>query len=275
MLNYNGKLVKKINLNQKNRAFKFGDGVFETIKIENGYAFFLEDHYSRIIQAMKCLHFTIPRKFTFVFFKNQIFNCLISKKGSFRCRFTAFRKEGGYYCPSKKGFDFIIEHAKTKLIRRSLSLGLYTSNYKTKTELSNYKTINSLISVLSSIYAAENLYDDSLILNQNFNVIESSKSNLFIIKDNKIFTPPKSDGCVDGVVRKKLIKLLENNCFFLKEKSLKKDDILLADEVFLTNSITPIQRVKSFQNKKYEFLKTKEIIGIFKNEEFRLQKGKN
>lgn len=275
MLNYNGKLVKNINFNQRNRAFRFGDGVFETIKVENGYAFFLEDHYSRIIQAMKCLKFTIPTRFTFIFFKNQIFNCLISKKGSFRCRFTAFRKEGGYYFPSKKGFDFIVEHTKTKLVKKKLSLGLYTSHYKTKTELSNYKTINSLISVLSSIYAAENLYDDCLILNQNSNIIESSKSNLFIIKENKIFTPPISDGCVNGVIRKTLIKILKKNCFFLEEKSLKRDDVLLADEVFLTNSITPIQGVKSFQKKKYKFLKTKEILNLFKDEELRLKKGKN
>ena len=105
--------------------------------------------------------------------------------------------------------------------------------------------------VLASVYADKNHLDDCLIVNSNGNIIESTNSNIFIVRNKVLYTPPISEGCVGGVTRMNLINLLIKNKLVVCESSLNVQHLLSADEILLTNTISGISWVSSFKNKRY------------------------
>ncbi len=126
--------------------------------------------------------------------------------------------------------------------------------------LSNIKTNNRIINVLASIYADENDYDNCILLNENKNIVEANNANIFLVTGNIIKTPPLSEGCINGIIRKKIIEiLLKDNFYKLIETKITAIELLQADEVFLTNSIIDIQSVTNYRKKKYNTTKGKEI----------------
>ena len=142
------------------------------------------------------------------------------------------------------------------------TVDLYKDNYISPTILSTVKTNNKALNVLGSIYAKENGYDNCLLLNTNKNVIEALNSNLFIVKDNKVKTPPISDGCLKGVMRKQIIEILKAIPEYeIIESSISPFELQKADEMFLTNVITGIQPVTKYRKKNYSRKIAKELIG--------------
>ena len=97
------------------------------------------------------------------------------------------------------------------------------------------------------MYAKENNWDDCLILNSNNNIIQSSNSNLFIVKDDTIITPSILDACVNGTMRSFIIQNFE-----VQERSITKQELLVADELFITNSIQGVRWVEKLMEKKYQ-----------------------
>jgi branched-chain amino acid aminotransferase len=131
---------------------------------------------------------------------------------------------------------------------------------KSLDQFSKFKTINSLLYVQAAIYANQNNFNDSLILNGEGNIIESSSSNVFIASNGVLYTPPLDDGCVGGIMRMNVINLAINNGIKVYEYSLKPQNLLIADEVFLTNAIKGIEWVGGFQNKRYYNSLSRKII---------------
>src|SRR6185436_2096382 len=235
-----GEPVLKIN----NRSFCDGDGLFETMRWHDGKIFYLDDHISRLISGMKFLKMKIPGKFSVSFFLKQI-SMLIKKNkitGDARIRLLVFRNEGGYYTPADNSVSFAITAEKSEtesylFNKKGLRIDLFPETLKLKNPLSNFKTTNSSIYTLAGIYAKQNRLDDCLILNSDGNIADAVSSNIFIVKDKKIFTPPLSDGCMDGVMRKNILEICKKEQIQNKERSLSVDDVLSADEIFLTNVI--------------------------------------
>ncbi|KRO52169.1 MAG: hypothetical protein ABR79_05235 [Cryomorphaceae bacterium BACL11 MAG-121001-bin54] len=112
-----------------------------------------------------------------------------------------------------------------------------------------------MVSVLGSIHANERNFDNAILLNTSGNIIEATNANIFIVKDEKIYTPSLSDGCVDGTMRKWLSKEIT----FI-EKSIFSNEILDADEVFITNSTSGITSVKSIENTSFYCFNTANFI---------------
>ena len=94
-------------------------------------------------------------------------------------------------------------------------------------------------------------------------IAEGSSANLFIIKDNKVITPPLTDGCVNGVMRKQLQNIVTSSGFHVIEKSLTYDEIIEAEEIFLSNTITGIKAVTTLEGKKFNTVKTQMIMQHF------------
>ena len=265
MINVNGKLISKndFKITINNRGFKYGDAVFETLKSKNYNIYFIEDHYFRLMSSMRMLRMEIPDFFTYEYFKDEIIKTIKANNfdNSARIRFTVYRKDGGFYLPKCKEIDFIIE-VEDLLINelRTYEIELYKDFPVLSGLLSNIKTNNRIINVLASIYADENDYDNCILLNENKNIVEANNANIFLVTGNIIKTPPLSEGCINGIIRKKIIEiLLKDNFYKLIETKITAIELLQADEVFLTNSIIDIQSVTNYRKKKYNTTKGKEI----------------
>ena len=260
MINFNGTIVSHdISLLTQNRAFLFGDAVFETVKIVNDKILFLEDHYFRLMSSMRVVRMEIPMDFTMEYFEEQILALAKAKKlaVSARARITVYRNDGGYYLPQNNTVSFLInvESIDTTLYfinQGEYTVDLYTDFYVARQLLSSIKTTNKIINVTASIFASENGLDNCLLMNDGKNVIEALQGNLFMLKGNTLITPPVSEGCLNGVMRKQILALarkMEN--FEVVEQVISPFDLQKSDELFITNVIKGIQPITKYRKKEF------------------------
>lgn len=259
MINYNGKLVEQsAQMIEFNRGFLFGDAVFETLKVSNNTLLFLEDHYLRLMAAMRICRMEIPMNFTMEFLEEQVVSLMA--KVSFsnaRVRVTVFRVGTGFYTPESNNVEFVItaqslSSSTYQVPSASYEVELFKDFHLSKQLLSTLKTNNKMIHSLAGIFAKENEYANCLLINEEKNVVEAIQSNLFMKIGNKLVTPPISDGCQNGIMRKQIIKLLQKNeMVTIEEKSISPFDLQKADELFLTNVISGIQPITKYRKKKY------------------------
>ena len=272
MINFNGKITDLSDQLINNRAFLYGDAVFETLIIFNDKILFWEDHYFRLMSSMRIIRLDIPDKYTPEFFKENIIKIhnSISQTRNSRIRINIFRFSGGKYKPKKNTPSFIISCESINYNTYELNKGhyevdLYKDYYLDNQLISSIKTNNKIINVVASIYASENGFDNCILLNKDKLVSEFINSNLFIIKDEKIYTPTLKSGCLNGVLRKNLFKILSSSSFELCEQDLSTFDITQSDEIFGTNIAQGIFSVTKFRKKDYGCSKTKKIITMLNN----------
>ncbi|SDW70794.1 branched-chain amino acid aminotransferase [Lutibacter oricola] len=254
MINFNGALIEKESniFNAANRAFKYGDAVFETIKVKELKVIYLESHYFRLMASLRMLRMEIPLNFTMEYFEKEIISTVeINNLKNARVRFSVYRENGGLYTPETNAIGFLIEASGlNETIKEQYTLELYKDFYINSGLLSTLKTTNKLTNVLASIYCNENNYDNCILLNERKQVVEAINGNIFLVKGSHIITPPITDGCIKGVMRKKLIEYLESQDeFTFEESSISPFDIQKSDEVFITNAIVGVQPVTNYRKK--------------------------
>jgi len=257
MINYNGQIYSDNfeGISYNNRAFKYGDAVFETIKFDNESVVYSEDHYFRLMASMRMLRMEIPMEFTYEFFENEILKTINANIGDEnRVKFTVYRDSEGLYTPNSNKIAYLIEVKKVVIAQKeSYKIDLYKDFMVTPGILSTVKTTNKMINVLASIYAKENDLDNCVLLNTNKNIIEFTNGNIFLVKGKTISTPKLADGCIKGVMRKNLIELIEKNTdYIVEEVSISPFAIQKADEVFMTNVISGLQSVTHYRKKVYQ-----------------------
>ena len=260
MINFNGLIVSNdTNILTRNRAFLYGDAVFETVKIMDSKVLFLEDHYFRLMSSMRVIRMEIPMNFTMEYLEEQILTLAKSKNMaiSSRARITVYRNDGGYYLPQDNTVSFLIsveslDAALYSISQKEYIADLYTDFYVTKQLLSAIKTTNKIINITASIFANENGLDNCLLLNDSKNVIEALQGNFFMLKGNVLTTPPVSEGCLNGVMRKQILTLarkIEN--LEVVEEVISPFDLQKADELFITNVIKGIQPITKYRKKEF------------------------
>lgn len=146
---------------------------------------------------------------------------------------------------------FPLDPSTTTLNENGLIIGIAEGLQKSPDAIANLKTSNSLIYAVAAQQANEHKWNDALILNTSGHIIESTIANIFWIKDNSIYTPPLSSGCIAGVMRRFIIATLADKGIGVQEKELSKEILLSADEVFLTNAIKGIKWVSDLENTKF------------------------
>ncbi|WP_264550440.1 aminotransferase class IV [Flavobacterium sp. N2820] len=269
MVNYNGNIQENSNCTvESNRGFLYGDAVFETIKVLDNKVLFLEDHYFRLMASMRICRMEIPMNFTMEFFEEQILKLTnsLEKANSFRVRFSIFRKSDGFYTPISNEIEFIIvaipsENSVYTIEKSNYEVELYKDFFIPKQLLSTLKTNNKMLQITGSIFAKENDYDNCLVLNDEKNIVEALQSNLFMKMGNSVVTPPISDGCLNGIMRKQVIEILNKmEGIEVKETSISPFDLQKADELFLTNVITGIQPITKYRKKEYTVNFSNEIV---------------
>lgn len=246
-------------LKADNRAFCYGDGLFETIRAYGTQPLFIEKHINRLLAGMNILQMNIPVNYTLNFFENQITR-LLKKNRMYqgaRVRLSVFRDSSGYYTPDDNNVSFIIvsstlENEKYFLNKKGYTINLFKDLKKPVNRLSNIKTTNALIYVLASLYRKKTGVDDSLIFNEKGAIIESTSSNIFLLKGDILYTPDLTEGCLAGTMRDTILHLGPQLGLQTKEiTNLRENNLLDVDEVFLTNAIQGVRWVMGFQNKRY------------------------
>ncbi|MDB9888303.1 aminotransferase class IV [Polaribacter sp.] len=255
MINFNGTLESPENftLTINNRAFKYGDGIFETVKVLNNNVVFWEDHYFRLMSSMRMLRMKIPMSFTLEFLEAEILKTIKSQEASssFRVRLSVYRQDGGLYTPTTNNIDYLIEVSPLKIQEKtSYTVDLFKDFYNYSGLLSTVKTNNRMLNTLASVFASENDLDNAILLNEKKGVVEATNGNIFIVKGNTIKTPALTEGCIKGITRGKIIEIITKNVDFeVEETSISPFEIQKADEVFITNAITGIQIVTNYRKK--------------------------
>lgn len=256
MINYNGELINdnQFQISKDNRGFKYGDAIFETILLEKGKLIFWEDHYFRLMASMRMLRMHIPMSFTLEFLEQEILKTMsIDNSKTYRVRLTVSRKDGGLYLPVTNEVDYLIEIKENNYQTKSTyKIDVFKDFYNYSGLLSTIKTNNRMLNTLASVYSNENELDNCILLNERKGVVEAINGNIFIIKGNTVKTPALSEGCIKGIVRKKVIEILENHPdFILEETTISPFEVQKADEVFITNAIIGIQPVTNYKKKSF------------------------
>jgi len=277
MTNYNG-IFKDQSLNDfNNRGFLYGDSIFETIKIINNKIIFWEEHYLRLISSMRILRMEIPNSYTPEFFEEEIIktNQKIDSLFSGRVRLTVYRGGAGLYLPQTNYPLFVINSKKINQKLFIINHGPYKvdlfKDYQVQSNLiSNLKTNNRVVNVIGSIYAKENELENCILLNNNKLVTEFLNGNLFIVNDNVIKTPTISTGCLNGVMRNKIIELIKKvPDYEIFEKDFSPYELISSDEIWVTNSISGIIPITEYRRKFFSN-KVGNIIVNYFNKQFTL-----
>ena len=263
MINLNGNICEEStpHLTLNNRGLNYGDGVFETLKFADGKILFWEDHYFRLMASMRIMRMEIPMNFTMEFLESEIrrtFESIEEKNPSLRIKFLVWRKAGGKYTPKTREIDYAISYEKLANSTYSISdsiyeVELFKDYFVSSGLLSTLKSNNRLINILGSIFAEENEFNNCLLLNENKQVIEALNGNIFLVSGNEIKTPPLSDGCLNGILRKQLIAIIQSTPGIkLVEDSISPFELQKADEIFITNVISGIIPITKYRKKVFE-----------------------
>lgn len=260
MINFNGTLTNSTNIELvNNRGFNYGDAIFETVKVFDSKVLFLEDHYFRLMASMRICRMEIAMNFTMEYFEEQIL--LVSNALNLthaRVRLTVYRDAAGKYYPEQNSTQFVvvaepINEPMYLFSAKPFEVELFKDFFITKQLLSTLKTTNKMEVVLASIFAEENDYNTCLMLNNEKQVIEGVKGNLFMLKGNKLTTPPIKDGCLNGVMRKQILAIAKKiEDLEVVEESISPFDLQKADELFLTNVISGIQPITKYRKKEFK-----------------------
>ncbi|MBI5916767.1 MAG: aminotransferase class IV family protein [Bacteroidetes bacterium] len=264
-INFNGQLVseREAVLPATNRAFRYGDGLFESIRVFEGKMPFFGRHWQRLSAGMQVLKMEIPPHFTAVFLQKEI-SKLTENRGNWRIRLAVWRSGGGLYMPVSNLPEFLIETTPLPSHRfewnePGLSIGIYdeaqlstspnpsTLQSPNPSTLQSFKTSNALPFVLAAIFRLEKKWDDCLLLNTAGRVACGNSSNVFLVKNGGIVTPPLTEGCVAGTMRSVVLDVANQLKINAVETTVSIDDLHDADEIFLTNAISGIRWVRSLE----------------------------
>ena len=245
-IHFNGKLVNKSDTHilPGSEGFLYGYGLFETIKLYQGEIIFFAEHFARMEDGCKklglqldkgpdeilnyCYELTQANQLTnggirVTFAKNNQETYLV-----ITTRASTYREE-----VYQKGFKILF--AKAKRNPEALLVGVKTNNY-----LENLLTLNE---------AKQMGYDEAVFLNVFNKVSEGAISNLFFVKDGEILTPAQECGLLPGIIRSKVLDIADKRGIPLETGEFTKEELLNADEIFLTNSLLDIMPVSSIETK--------------------------
>ncbi|MDG5799017.1 aminotransferase class IV [Marinilabiliaceae bacterium ANBcel2] len=256
-----------------NRAFRYGDAVFETVRVHKGEPLFWNHHYERLMLGMSVMRFSLKGFPSRNRLKEQICNLVVKSRIFYdaRVRITVFRSGEGTYTPISNAASWIIEANSLNqtgydFSGKGVMVDIYNDILKQHTPFSSFKNGASQIYVLAGLYAKENLYDDVLILNSEERAVESVSSSLFWVKNGTIYTPLISSGSVDGVMRRQIVDIASKNRIPVIENSgASIEELMQADEIFLTNVIVGIKWVGALRERRFYCEKSKELYHLLNN----------
>lgn len=241
-----------------NRSFKFGDGLFESMRMCNGKLMFAEQHADRLRAGMKALKIEgfalldeyFLRQKTIELQKKNRFN------GNIRFRLTIYREGEGTYAPQINKYGYLLEaipleQVNYEINQKGLIVDVYDELTKSVNKFSNFKTNNAMVYVMAGLFQKHNRLDEAIILNDHGFLCESTSSNIFVVYQSQIYTPALTEGCVAGVMRSVVLQLAKTHNYTILEAQISPEILKEAEEVFVTNAVTGIRWVMGYGKKRY------------------------
>lgn len=242
--------IDKANISATDSGFLYGAGLFETMRSCNGVVFALADHLDRLFFSAKAL--SIDIHYTKEFITDAVNKVLqVNKLTDARLRLTL---TGGPMSPSD-------EIRKPTLLITAVKLQPYPDEYYKKGVLvvlcpfrqnpndptAGHKTTSYYSRMIALRIAHQKRAAEALWFTTDNRLAEGCVSNVFLVKDSSLYTPPLKTPVLAGVARKTICRLAIENSIDLVEKDLTIEDVLGADEIFLTNVIMQVMPVVSVE----------------------------
>jgi len=240
-----------------NRSFRYGEGLFETIRLQNGRIPLWSEHWDRLTNSLPHLYFQLPVHFTEALLQEEIQRLVKRNKceAAARIRLTLFKGEGGIWEPPSTAFNYLLQcwplQQQAELNSNGLELGVFEKGRKSCDGFSHIKSNNYLIYALAAQFAKSNHWNECIVLNQYNRVCDTTIANLFFIRDQVIHTPALTEGCVGGVMRSYLLNQWKTAGIKVEEGACSLEELLQAEELFLTNAIHGIRWVKALGDKQF------------------------
>ena len=241
-------------ISHTDRGFTLGHGFFETILVKKGAFPALEYHWKRLVSSAPILGITLPfsrEELESMLTELIIQNNLQDKLASARVTITHGEAARGLLPAIAPNPNFVIAVFESAMPSdKPFSACIVNTRKNEHTAASRVKTISYMDNILAKQEAMSQGYDEAILLNTASNVADGSISNVFMVKDHQIFTPPVSDGALPGVVRAILLEEFSSD-FSIIEKSINPNELKQADEIFLTNALMGIKSVHRLDNTDY------------------------
>lgn len=225
----------------------YGDGIFEGIRFYNGRVFRLDEHVERLLLSARAI--LLPMPWTAEEIVSAVCETIQAnglQDGYIRLVIT--RGVGGlglnpYLC--KEPSMFIIASTITLYSEENYENGLTLVTCATRRPTPGalspqVKSLNYLNNVMAKAEALKAGCAEGVMLNEQGYVAECTGDNLFIVKKGRIYTPPVSDGSLDGITREVIFELCEKEGLSIEDKTLTRYDIYTADECFLTGTAAEV-----------------------------------
>jgi len=253
-----------------NRGYRYGHGIFETMKWSSGRIQLANLHFERFFDGLDQLKIPYSKQFTREKIKAEVENTCIKNNCTdlARVRLSASRGNGGLNDEADTALHYIIEawplsQSSDMLNEDGLEIGIYEDARKSIDKFSNLKSASFLPYTMAAVHARENNLNDCLVMNQAGRIADTTMANIFLIKNDEILTPALGEGCVAGTMRKYLIHQFKKNGMQIEETKITIQQLKEADEVFLTNAIQGIRWVKKLGDKQYASVRTRDIFHQF------------
>lgn len=236
------------------RGLQYGDGVWETLRIAQGQAVFLQQHLERLQHGLNMLD--IPLDVSLL--EKQLKQCLVGvDTGVLKIIVTRGSGGRGYMPPKDSRSRIIIslhplpdypEHYYDS----GIEVGLCETRLSHNPQLAGFKHLNRLEQVLARKELIGIGCPEGVVRDYAGNVIEGTMTNLFILKEEKIFTPDLTFCGIKGIMREFVMQHCYARGIQVEVLStIRMEQLLTADALFLCNSVIGIWPVKHFQNKTY------------------------
>ncbi len=226
------------------RGFLYGDGVFETMRVYDGKIFRLYNHLQRLLAGLKMLH--VGRQLTQEDIRVPLLELI--QRNRMKVGMARIYVTGGMNCWGVKrqtpGEPSVVAVTE-ELPARSGDLRAIISSIRldSASKLAGIKNANRLLYVLAQDEAELRGFTDAVLLNGAGHVVELTTSNVFVVKNGDLFTPPLSDGPLPGVTRNVVLLLAAKLGVTAYEIGFGTEMFSEADEAFATNSLIEIAPV--------------------------------
>lgn len=238
----------------QNRAFRYGDGLFETMLSNRSGILNFREHLHRLCAGLKTLKIQLEQD-ALLERLVPLLRQVLAQPGNWhycRLRLQVVRNGQGAYLPQQHdGLLFLDAHfldQSPRFTEAPEKLCLFREIPLTYSPLSGVKSCNALPYILAARHAEQEGFHDALLFCGE-HISESSRANLFIRKNGFLLTPPLKDACLPGIMRQEILQAAAQLKIQALEQSLKKEDLLNAEEVFLTNSIRGMIPVSQIEEK--------------------------
>ena len=238
-----------------NRAFRYGDGLFETIRMFDGRAIFFDLHWQRLQDGMTQLGFDSPPNF-----REQLtegISKLTENQGNYRIRIQVWRADGGLYRPSDHQPQFLIETSPLdssvfQIPELGLKLDIHEGLHPPSGQLAGLKTTAALPYILAANYAHNRGLDDLLLTNPDGSIADGSRGNIFIVLNNGNIATPLDFQCgIHGTMRRLVLLFCQENDIVIAPKITSYEIHLAGVEAFLTNAISGVLPIESIGNTRF------------------------